>query len=84
MLVVSASLVVLFIKALQQAFTILEKIESEGGAIDLSTISNAAIQASTRSDRGVFKLLFLLVIVCWIVGIVDAYMIGRNKDIKAR
>ena len=82
LILVSASLLVVLAKAVQQAFTILEKIELDGGAIDLSAISNAAVQASTTSDSPVFKLFFLLMIVCWIIGVVDAYRIGRRKDIE--
>jgi hypothetical protein len=83
-LAVSASLLVILIKAVQQAFTILEKIESEGDAINLSAISKAATQASTTSESLIFKLLSLLIIFCWIIGVVDAYRIGRRKDIEGR
>ncbi len=84
MLAVSVSLLVILIKAVQQAFAILEKIQSEGGAIDMSTISNAATQASTPSESLIFKLLLLLIIFCWIISVLDAYRIGRKKDIEDR
>ena len=77
---VSASVVV--VKAVQHALAILEKIESDGGAISMSTISNAATQASTTSGSLTFNLLLLLVILCWIIGVVDAYRIGKKKDIE--
>ena len=83
-LVVSASLLVIIIKAVQQANAILEKIESEGGAINMSTISNAATKASTTSESLIFKFFLLLIIFCWIIGVVDAYRIGRKKDIEGR
>lgn len=83
-LVVSASLLVILVKVVGQAFAILEKIESEGGAINMSTISKAATQASTTSESLIFKLLLLLIIFCWIIGVVDAYRIGRKKDIEDR
>jgi len=83
MLAITATLAVL-IKAVQQAFTILEKIESESGVIDMSTISSAATQASTTSDSLIFKLLLWLIIFCWVIGVVDAYRIGRKKDIEGR
>ncbi len=82
MLAVSVSLLVIIVKAVQQALTILEKIESEGGPIDISTISNAATQASTTYDSPIFKLLLLFIIFCWIIGVVDAYRIGKRKDIE--
>ncbi len=82
MLAVSASLLVIVVKAVQQALTILEKIELEGGAINMSTISNAATQASTTYDSIIFKLLLLFIIFCWIIGVVDAYRIVKRKDIE--
>jgi beta-lactamase regulating signal transducer with metallopeptidase domain len=82
MLTVLVSLSVVVAKAVQHALTILEKIESEGGAISMSTISNAATQASATSASLTFNLVLLLVTLCWIIGVVDAYRIGKKKDIE--
>ncbi len=84
MLAVSASMLVILIKALQQAFAIMEKIESDGSVINMSTISNAATQAATSFKSPIFKLLLLLIIFCWVIGIFDAYRIGRKKDLEGR
>jgi hypothetical protein len=84
MLIVSVSLLVIVVKAVLQAFTILEKIESEGRAIDMSTILNATTRASTTSDSLVYNFLLLLIILCWIIGIVDAYRIGKKRDVEAQ
>ena len=84
MLAITSSLLAILIKTVQQAFTIIEKFESEGGAIDMSTISNLTTQASTTSESLILKLLLWLIIFCWIIGVVDAYIIGRKKDIKER
>ena len=82
MLTVLVSLSVVVAKAVQHALAILEKIESEGGAISISTISNAATQASATSGSLTFNLVLLLVTLCWIIGVVDAYRIGKKKDIE--
>jgi len=82
MLTVLVSLSVVVVKAVQHALAILEKIELEGGAISMSTISNAATQASTTSGSLTFNLVLLLVILCWTIGVVDAYRIGKKKDIE--
>ena len=82
MLTVLVSLSVVVAKAVQHALAILEKIESEGGAITISTISNAATQASATSGSLTFNLVLLLVTLCWIIGVVDAYRIGKKKDIE--
>lgn len=79
-LTASISLLVMLVKALQYAFALLEEIELKGGVISMSQISNAANQALTVSESLVFMLFFLLIVVCWILGIVDAYRTGRKKD----
>ncbi len=81
MFTVFASLMVIVLKAVQHAFTILEKIELEGGVIDIQTITNAATQASSTSDSLIYNLGLLLIVLCWIFGIVDAYRIGKKKDL---
>lgn len=79
-LTVSACMLVIIIKAVQQAFAILQMIESAGGSINMSTITDTAAKASTASDSLIIKLLLLLILFCWIFGIIDAYRIGRIKD----
>jgi TM2 domain-containing membrane protein YozV len=79
-LTVSVFLLVLVVKAVQQAFTTLEKIEAEGGIISMNTITNAVTQASTASDDLTSKLLLFSLIVCWIFGVIDAYRVGKRKD----
>ena len=82
MFTVLVSLSIVVVKAVQHALSILEKIESAGEAIKMSTISNAATQASTTSGSLTFNIVLLLVILCWIIGVVDAYRIGKKKDIE--
>ena len=82
MFTVFASLMVIVLKAVQHAFTILEKIELEGGVIDIQTITDAATQASSTSDSLIYNLGLLLIVICWIFGIVDAYRIGKKKDLE--
>jgi len=74
---VSVLLVIVVAKAVMQALTILEKIESAGGAIDMNAISNAA----AVSNSLVSNLLMFLILLGWIIGVVDAYRIGKKKDI---
>ena len=82
MFTVFASLMVIVLKAVQHAFTILEKIELEGGVIDIKTITDAATQASSTSDSLIYNLGLLLIVICWVFGIVDAYRIGKTKDLE--
>jgi hypothetical protein len=82
MLAVLVSLSIAVVKAAQHALATLEKIESEGGAISMGTISDAAIQTSTISGSLTFNLALILVILCWFIGVVDAYIIGKKKDME--
>jgi len=84
MLIASVNMLLIIVKAVQQAFIILNKIELEGGVINGSAISNAVAQASTSSGSLIFNIALLLIILCWIIGIVDAYRIGKKKDIEER
>ncbi len=84
MLAVLVSLSVVVVQAVQHALAILEKIDLEGGAISMSNISNAATQASTTSSSLMFNLGLLSMFFFWIIGIVDAYRIGRKKDLEDR
>jgi hypothetical protein len=83
-LTVSIILLVIVVKAIQQAFTTLEKIEAEGGVLSMNTIMNAVTQSSTPSQSLTFKLLFWLLVLCWIIGVVDGYIVGRKKNKEGR
>jgi hypothetical protein len=48
----------------------------------MQTISDAAARASNASVSLAFNLALLTIILCWIFGIVDAYRIGRKKDLE--
>lgn len=81
MLAVLVSLAVIVVDVVQQALDILEQIELQGDAIDINAISNAAALESARSGDVTINILMLVVVVCWVAGTVDAYRIGRKKDL---
>jgi hypothetical protein len=80
MLLVTAALVVMIVEAVQQAYAVLESIEAGGGTPDAEAIRQAAEQAAAASDSVLIPVMGLLIVVCWVVGIIDAYRIGRQKD----
>ena len=77
---VSGCLMVIVVIALQTAFSIIEKIELEGGAIDLNTITNAAARASATSHSLIYNLSLLFIVCCWIFGPIYAYRIGKKIE----
>ncbi len=82
MFTVFAGMTVIVLKAVQHAFAIIEKIELEGRVIDIQTITDAATQASSTSNSLIYNLGVLLIVSCWIFGIVDAYRLGKKKDLE--
>ena len=84
MLAVMAGLYIMIVTALQQAYAILDSIEAEGGVPDSDTISQAAVQAAAASDSPMITAASVLIILCWIVGIIDAYRIGKQKDLEGQ
>ena len=75
---VSAALAVIVDKVARQALTILEKIETEGGAVDLVAVVNSA-HASSYDDT-LIKWASLALLACWILSIIDAYLLGGKMD----
>jgi TM2 domain-containing membrane protein YozV len=80
MLIVMAGLFVIIRITVRQAYAVLEKINAAGGAADTETITRAAAQAATPHDTLIINLVTLLLIVCWLAGIIDAYRIGKRRD----
>ncbi len=76
------SLSIVVAEAVQKALAILGEVQIEGGEISISSISEAASKTSTTSGSLVFNLALSLVILLWIIGAVDAYRIGKKKDIE--
>lgn len=83
-LIVLGALIVIVAQATQRVLILLERIKAEGGVIDVSTISNAATQASTASDTATVNVALFLIISCWIIGIIDAYRLGTKKDLELK
>jgi len=78
--IILAAFAAMVVKGTQIALTILGKIEAEGQIIDMQTISEAANRAVTASDSLIIQGCLLLIILCWIFAIVDAFLIGRKMD----
>jgi TM2 domain-containing membrane protein YozV len=63
--------------AMRQASAILDQIEAGGGVIDTSRISELAAQTpSTPGD----SLATYALAACWLLGIIDAYRLGKKKS----
>jgi len=77
-----AGLIVIGVIVYRQTLTILGKIDLKSGAIGMADLLNTVSQADTTSDVAIYKYVSILLMICWSFGIVDAYMIGRKKDLS--
>ena len=84
MLLVLIAFISIVVNASRQAFVVLEKVAAEGGAVDMESISHAASQATTTGDHLLLNVALLLILVCWLVSVVDAYTTGRKIDREER
>lgn len=68
------------VQAMQQASAGLVALESENGALDATRIADVASQAASAAGSGAVSMATLVLAVCWIAGIIDAYRLGNKKD----
>lgn len=64
----------------RHALAILEKVEAAGGTANIGAIADTAAQVSADSTSLTINVLSILLFVCWLAGVADAYGIGRDKD----
>jgi predicted acyltransferase len=79
-LMISVGMLIFVLKAVEQAFIILENIESAGGVLDMNAILNAAAVASTSPANSTMNYALSFIFICWLYSIVDAYLLGRRID----
>mgnify|MGYP000014479123 CR=1 FL=1 len=79
---VLASLTLFIMKAVENALTIVEQMELEGGSISMDDITEAANQASTASADLTLNLALLVILLCWVAGTIDAWWLGRKMDLR--
>ena len=80
LIVVSAiCLVIILSNVAEQSMAVVAKIQADGGNIDPSRILEMASQGSSASvDTQSFNIAMIVFSVCWIVGVVDAYRLGKR------
>ena len=75
-----ACLGVLVERAVQQASIVLEKLASEGDAVDPGRLADVVAQASNGPGSLVVTVASLVLAGCWVTAIVDAYRLGKGQQ----
>ncbi len=79
--IVTVSATAIIVRAVQQALSILGDINIEDGMVGMDTIAQA-VHGSTASGSLLSSPAWLLLILSWVIGTVDAYRVGKRKDME--
>ena len=79
MVLVLTGLGVLVVQETLGALQLLDKMQLQGGTVDMNALSNLAAKSSTQGDP-YSSLISLGIAICWIYSVIDAYRLGREKD----
>jgi hypothetical protein len=71
------SLAVVISQALERAQKIAEKIQSGDIPLDIAMISELVSEPPTGSEANLLNIASAVLIITWLIGIIDAYRIGR-------
>ena len=77
-----ACLVLLVEQATEQATAIIGKIDLNNGAIDPVALLNTVNQAGDDSAGSLVGIASLILMVLWLGGTIDAYLLGRKEDLR--
>jgi TM2 domain-containing membrane protein YozV len=69
---------VMIVQATVRALGELEKMQIQGGLIDLNAVANRAAAPSASGDWYA-PLIVPLIVGCWLFSVIDAYGLGRGK-----
>lgn len=75
---------VLVAEAVEQATAIIGKIDSVNVAIDPAAFLNSANQTGAAASGSMYKVASLVLLLIWLGGTVDAWLIGRGIDLRER
>lgn len=79
---VLACLYFIITEAIEQAMNILQQIEASGSVINPSNIVEMSTRAASNADGTTTSIATLLIAICWFVGIVHAYLSGKQNTTR--
>ena len=79
MAVALAGLGALIAQATMVALQTLDRMQLQGGTLDMNAVSNLAAKSSASGDW-YSPFIVPMIVVCWIFSVIDAYRLGREKE----
>ena len=80
MLSALVALSVIFTKAINQALTIVDGINSGEIPVEVEAITELAFMPNSGADDSILSIATVVVSVVWIIGIVDSYRLGIIQE----
>ncbi len=74
------ALAVIITKAVKQALAIVDKISSGEIPLESVTITELASQSTGAADGSILNIAVLVIVACWLIGIIDSYRVGINQE----
>jgi hypothetical protein len=75
-----AAIYYLIAKSVERAFEISEKIQSGDVPLDVQAITALVTQQTSGTDVILLNIATTALFVCWLIGIIDSYRVGRVRD----
>ncbi|MGA9991879.1 MAG: DUF6677 family protein [Thiobacillaceae bacterium] len=66
-------------RTMQEASFVLDRLGSEGGALDVGQISDLVTQASSSPGSTAATVAAFVLAGCWLVGMIDAYRLCKRR-----
>lgn len=76
--VIGVCLFLIMSKIMQQAASIVEKMQASGVTLDIESISNKTSGLVGFSDNSSLNTLLVLLILGWVSSVIDAYFLGKK------
>lgn len=67
-------------ETLKRALQIVEKIQAGDIQPDVTAITELVTKQSTGTDATLLNIATVVLVICWLVGIIDSFRLGRVRD----
>jgi len=75
-----AALTLVVVKAVQYALAMLSQLDIAAGPPDIQALTRAALATMAEVDRTSFFVSLAALVICWLVGVADAWRVGARMD----
>jgi hypothetical protein len=72
-------IIAIMVTSVQRAIAIVEKIQNGDVPLEMQALSELVSKSSSRPEGLLVNIASLVVLLCWIIGIVDSYRIGQKQ-----